>query len=141
MIDGWISSLTEMLKNNLWIGLVLAFVLGVLTFFTPCGLTAMPMIVGYVGGAGSSKRKAFVYSLFVALGSSVIFVIVGFVCALLGDWVMPPTVSLIFYIIMGMLMILLALDFLGLANVTSKFSTLLDKMNKNKPAGEKSGGG
>ena len=68
MIDSWLDSLGAIIAGNFWLGLIIAFVAGLLTFFTPCALSSVPMVIAYVGGTSSTRKKAFVYSLFVEIG-------------------------------------------------------------------------
>jgi len=50
MIDSWLQTLSEILSQNLWIGLLISLAAGLLTSFTPCSLSSVPLIIGYVGG-------------------------------------------------------------------------------------------
>ena len=52
MIDGWLSQLAEIIGNNVWIAPILALLAGILTSITPCSLSNVPLIIGYVGGVG-----------------------------------------------------------------------------------------
>ena len=45
----WLETLTGLMRENLWFAPVLSLVAGVVTSFTPCSLSAVPMILAYVG--------------------------------------------------------------------------------------------
>ena len=63
MIDGWLSQIAEVIGNNMWLAPLLALLAGVLTSITPCSLSSVPLIIGYVGGVGErNTKKAFAYS-------------------------------------------------------------------------------
>ena len=63
MIDTWLNQIALMLGENMWRAPVLALVAGILTSVTPCSLSSVPLIVGYVGGTGKrNTRKALILS-------------------------------------------------------------------------------
>ena len=121
MIETWLGNLGNIIQQNFWLGLIIAFAAGILTFFTPCALSSVPMVVAYVGGTGATKRRAMFYSIFVALGETVIFVILGVVGALIGQTINLGGIwTTIFYIIMGILMALMSFELFGLTSLLSK---------------------
>lgn len=62
MIDNLLSQIAEVIGNNMWLAPLLALIAGVLTSFTPCSLSNIPLVVGYVGGIGEKDtKKAFAY--------------------------------------------------------------------------------
>lgn len=64
MINGWLDQIAEVIGNNIWLAPILALVAGILTSFTPCSLSSIPLIIGYVGGTGEKNaKKAFLYRL------------------------------------------------------------------------------
>ncbi len=78
-------TLSELLKNNFWIAPIISLIAGILTAFTPCSLSTIPLIIGYVGGTGAQEtKKAFKLSLVFALGMAITFTILGVVAALIG---------------------------------------------------------
>ena len=63
----WLNLLAEMIRHNLWIAPVLCVAAGVITSFTPCSLSSIPMIIAYIGGsAKQDTKKAFRLSLTMA---------------------------------------------------------------------------
>jgi len=121
VIEIWLENLSTIIASNFWLGLGIAFIAGLLTFFTPCALSSVPMVVAYVGGTGATKRKAMFYSCFVALGETVVFIILGVVGALIGQMLGIGGIwTTIFYIIMGVLMALMSFELFGLTSFLSK---------------------
>lgn len=108
MIEDWLQGLSDLLGQNLWLGLLIALVAGVLTSFTPCSLASVPLIVGYVSGYSQDRKKAFYYSLMFCLGMAITFTMLGVVAVLVGRIFLA--VQMYWYIFLGALMALMALQ-------------------------------
>ena len=109
MRDGWLAQIAEVIGNNMWLAPVLALLAGVLTSITPCSLSSVPLIIGYVGGVGErNTKKAFAYSAVFSFGTAVTFVTLGIVATSAGK--LMGTSSPVWYIILGVLMVLMALQ-------------------------------
>ena len=73
-----LGALSDLMQTNMWLAPLLAFVAGVLTSFMPCSLSAIPLVIGYVGGTGQkSTQRAFRLSLTFALGTAITFTAFG----------------------------------------------------------------
>lgn len=125
MIDTWLSQIAEMIGRNLWFTPLLALLAGVLTSVTPCSLSSVPLIIGYVGGIGEKDtKKALAYSAVFSFGTAITFVALGMIATSLGK--LMGTSSPVWYILLGVLMILMALqtweifDFLPSVNLVAK---------------------
>ncbi|MEG0050090.1 MAG: cytochrome c biogenesis protein CcdA [Clostridia bacterium] len=125
MIDAWLSQLASAIDANLWLAPLLALLAGVLTSMTPCALTSIPLIVGYVGGVGEKNtKKAFAYSAVFSVGTAVTFVALGIIATSAGR--LMGTSSPVWYAILGVLMMLMALqtweifNFIPSVNLTGK---------------------
>jgi cytochrome c-type biogenesis protein len=77
--------------SNLWITAGLAFVAGLLSFFSPCVLSLVPAYVGYLGGraaGGESTRQnrwiTFSHGAAFVLGFSLVFIFVNIIAGALG---------------------------------------------------------
>ena len=115
MIDIFLGSLSEMIQSNFWFAPFIALLAGTLTSFTPCSLSSVPLVIGYVGGTGGSDTKrAFKLSLSFSLGMAITYTILGILASLLGK--LMGTSSSIWYIFLGVLMVLMALQILELYN-------------------------
>lgn len=109
MIDGWLDILADAISNNFWLAPLIALLAGMLTAFTPCSLSTVPLVIGYVGGyAGNDVKKAFRYSLVFCLGMAVTFAVLGTAASLFGKLVQGA--GSWWYIILGVLMVLMALQ-------------------------------
>jgi cytochrome c-type biogenesis protein len=125
MINEWLDILSKLISESFWIAPLIALLAGVLTSFTPCALTSVPLVIGYVGGTGrSDTKRAFKLSLIFASGMAVTFTILGAIASILGK--LMGTSSSLWYIALGILMVLMALqvwevyNFIPSANITSK---------------------
>lgn len=108
-INQWLESLASSISTNFWLAPLLALLAGLLTSFTPCSLSSIPLVIGYVGGTGQKDTKrAFWLSLVFSGGMAVTFTILGTLASLFGK-LMQGTGSW-WYIILGILMLLMAMQ-------------------------------
>lgn len=113
MIDLWLETLSKQIQGSLWIAPLFAFLAGVITSFTPCALSSIPLIIGYVGGTGEkTTKKAFKLSLTFVIGSAITFTSLGVIATMLGNLI--GTQASWWYILLGTLMMLMALQIFGL---------------------------
>lgn len=130
MVDAWLSEIAKVISSNMWLAPILALVAGILTSVTPCSLSSVPLIIGYVGGVGErNTKKAFLYSAVFSLGTAVTFVTMGIIATSAG--MLMGTSSPVWYIILGTLMILMSLQTFGLFN----FIPSINLVGKNKKKG------
>lgn len=130
MIDTWLSNIAEIIGNNPWLAPFLALLAGVLTSVTPCSLSSVPLIVGYVGGIGEKNtKKAFAYSAVFAIGTAVTFVVLGIIATSAGR--LMGTSSSLWYLILGGLMVLMALQTWEVFN----FIPSINLISRNKKKG------
>ncbi len=130
MIDTWLSQIAEIIGNNVWLAPLLALLAGVLTSVTPCSLSSVPLIVGFVGGVGEKNtKKAFLYSAVFSIGTAVTFVTLGIIATSAGK--LMGTSSSVWYIILGVLMVLMALQTWEIFN----FIPSVNLVGKNKKKG------
>ncbi len=108
-INQWLESISASISASIWLAPFLALLAGVLTSVTPCALTSVPLVIGYVGGTGQrNTKRAFWLSAVFSLGMAATFTILGTAASLLGK-LMQGTGSW-WYILLGVLMLLMALQ-------------------------------
>lgn len=130
MIDNWLNQIADVIGKNMWLAPVLALAAGILTSFTPCSLSSVPLIIGYVGGTGEKNtKKAFMYSLTFALGTAITFVTLGIIATSAGK--IMGTTSSVWYIVLGVLMVLMSLQTWGIFN----FIPSVNLISKSKKRG------
>lgn len=125
MINDLLEQLSSVISQNIWLAPLIAFFGGLITAFTPCSLSSVPLIIGYVGGyAGNDTKKAFRYSLAFCGGMAITFTALGTAASLLGR-LMQFSGSW-WYLILGLLMILMALQTWEIINIIPQ-SALISK--------------
>ena len=102
------------------VGLVVAFVAGVLSFLSPCVLPLVPSYVSFITGLsldelGSRRRIAFTHALFFIAGFTVIFLALGATATQMGRFLNQHSVWL--ERIGGALIILFGLYLLGIFRI------------------------
>lgn len=128
MIDNLLNTLSALIKNHIWISPLLALIAGIITSVTPCALSNVPLIIGYVGGTGQKDtKKALKLSLTFAVGTAITFTTLGVVASSAGKLI--GTSSSWWYIILGILMVLMALQIWEIINIIPS-ANLLSKSRK-----------
>ena len=126
MLDSILEALSPMLESSV-AAPIAAFLAGVITSLTPCSLSQIPLVLGYVGKE-ASPRKAFRLSLVYAAGSAVTFTAFGIAASLLGT-LLGAAFSW-WYIVLGIIMLLMALQIWGIINIAP--STYLAAKNRHR---------
>lgn len=109
MIDTVLQDISTLMQDNAWVAPLAAMVAGVLTSLTPCSLSSIPLVIGYVGAAeGKNTGRSFRLSLTFALGMALTFTILGTAASLLGH--LMRGAGSWWYLILGTMMLLMALQ-------------------------------
>lgn len=123
-----LESLSELITTSGWLAPLLALLAGVLTSFTPCSLSSIPLVIGYVGGTSQrDAKKALWLSVTFVAGAAVTFTVLGVIASLAGK-LMGNSASW-WYIILGVLMVLMSLQTLGIFEIIPS-SYLISKNTK-----------
>lgn len=124
-----LESLSELITKSGWLAPLLALVAGILTSFTPCSLSSIPLVIGYVGGVGRrDTKRALWLSVTFAAGAAVTFTVLGVIASLAGR-LMGSSASW-WYLILGVIMILTALQTWGVFEIIP--SSYLIAKNKRR---------
>ena len=93
-MTGWLDGLSSLIQTSGWLAPLMALAAGILTSFTPCSLSAVPLVIGYVGGTGQrDTRRALGLSLTFAAGSAATFTALGVAAARQGHRVLFATAT------------------------------------------------
>lgn len=117
MLETLAGNITQMIQGNLWIGPLFALIAGIFTSLTPCALSNIPLITGYVTVDGAEihdNKKAFLLSLTFAVGAAVTFICLGFLASAIGHVIGH---SEVLHTILGILMLLMALQMWGVIHL------------------------
>ncbi|MFI3141279.1 MAG: cytochrome c biogenesis protein CcdA [Clostridia bacterium] len=127
-MDSILQSIAEMIDTNIYIAPLLALFAGLLTSFTPCSLSSIPLVISFVGGTTErNTKKALALSVTFAVGSAVTFTTLGVIASLAGSLV--GNFSSWWYLVLGVLMVLMALQTWELYEIIPS-SYLLSKSKK-----------
>lgn len=111
-----LNNLAQLIQKYMWIAPLLSLAAGVITSFTPCSLSSVPMVIAYIGGsAQKDTKKAFRLSLTMAGGLAVTFLVFGSLASLIGHYM--HEIGAWWYGLLGIIMILMALQIWGIIRV------------------------
>ena len=124
----FLDKIAPLLTEIGWLTPVLALLAGVITSFTPCALSTIPLVVGYVGGTSQKdSKKAFRLSLIFILGMAVTNTGLAVAATLAGKIV--GNTNPWWYIALGVLMVFMALQTWGIYEIIPS-SYLISKNTK-----------
>lgn len=122
----FLNNFSNLLLNNIWLALIVSFVAGIISSFSPCVLSTIPLVVGYVGGyAQKDKKLAFKYSFLFCIGLVFTFTTFGALSAVLGK-LMTGTGTW-WYLFLGVIMLLVGLQLLGVIEFRNNFCRMPNK--------------
>lgn len=99
-------------QNSIIILFLISFLGGLIASVSPCSLSMLPIIIGYVGGYSDEKPfKTFVQMLFFVIGTAIVFSIIGIICALTGKVFVS---NLYFTLILASIIMIMGLKLLGI---------------------------
>ncbi|MDM7926739.1 MAG: cytochrome c biogenesis protein CcdA [bacterium] len=115
--------LTRSLTGSAWLALTASFIWGILSILlSPCHLSSIPLIVGFIGGQGIvTKKRAFVLAGLFSAGILITIGVIGLITGLMGR-IMGDVgkagnyfVAVIFFVIGLHLLDLIHIPFLGVS--------------------------
>lgn len=107
-----LSNFSNLISNNVYIALVVSFLAGIVSSFSPCILSTLPLVIGYVGESGAMDKKvAFKYSVFFSIGVVVTFTALGVTFSLIGKFM--NITGKWWYLVLGVIMLLVGLQLLA----------------------------
>ncbi len=123
--------ITSLLKEGGPLMPLFAFLGGLITSFSPCSLSALPFIIAYIGGGKDQSRSSnLALSATYAAGNALAYGALGVISSLLGT-IINFTGSW-WYLLLGILMLLVALEQFGLTNFSKSFVKYGQKIKRNR---------
>ncbi|WP_251859539.1 cytochrome c biogenesis CcdA family protein [Clostridium sp. Marseille-Q2269] len=101
-----------LMGDSVFLALLISFIGGIISSFSPCILSSLPLIIGYVNKYGKKDKKtAFKYSLFFSLGIIITFTSLGIISSLVGRLFVSG--SKLWYLLLGIVMLFVGLQLIG----------------------------
>lgn len=123
---------TEQVSNGSFklILLTLSFLGGFVASISPCSLAMLPIVIGYIGGFNNKDNKNTLAQLVsFVLGSSIVFTIIGIICAITGK-VFISIFGGYFIVLIASLLLAFGLSLVGLLDIN--LPTFISKIPSNK---------
>jgi len=106
-------NLTELFSNqtSIYVLFLASFLGGLISSISPCSLSMLPLIIGYIGGFSEEKPlKTLVQMIFFVIGTGLVFSVIGAICAITGKiFVGNPY----FALVVASIIMIMALKILG----------------------------
>ena len=110
-MENYISLFSQ--QGSLLILFALSFLGGLIASISPCSLAMLPIIIGYVGGYSEAKPlKTLVQMIFFVFGTSIVFSLIGIICAITGK-VFVSFAGGYFGIVLAGIMLVMGLKLVG----------------------------
>lgn len=102
-------------QTSIYMLFFVSFLGGLIASISPCSLSMLPLIVGYVGGYGEEKPlKTFIQMIFFVIGASIVFSVIGIICALTGKiFIGNPY----FALVAASIILIMGLNLVGLLDI------------------------
>ncbi len=116
-------------SNSILILFTISFFGGLLASISPCSLSMLPIIIGYIGGYSDAKpAKTLVQMIFFVFGTAIVFSVIGIICAITGK-VFVSFASGYFGIVLASIILVMGLKLIGFLDF--ELPVLIKEMPKN----------
>ncbi len=116
-------------SNNLLILFSLSFLGGLIASISPCSLSMLPIIIGYIGGYSDAKpSKTLLQMIFFVFGTAIVFSAIGIVCAITGK-VFVSFASGYFGLVLASIILIMGLKLVGFLDF--EMPVVIKEMPKN----------
>lgn len=112
----FLSYFNSVVSDNIFLALILSLFAGIVASFSPCTLSSIPLLIGYVQGSGvKDNKKAFKYSIIFSIGLGLTFTVIGVITAVIGKAFLGA--GKLWYIVLAFIMIAAGLQVLDVINL------------------------
>lgn len=116
-------------NSSLILLFALSFMGGLIASISPCSLSMLPIIIGYVGGYSDAKpSKTLLQMIFFVSGTAIVFSIIGIICALTGK-VFVSFASGYFGVVLASIILIMGLKLIGFLDF--ELPVLIKEIPKN----------
>lgn len=127
-------NLTQLFSSQTSIFLLFgaSFLGGLISSISPCSLSMLPLIIGYIGGFSEEKPlKTLVQMIFFVIGTGIVFSIIGAICAITGKMFVGNPY---FALIVASIIMIMALKILGV--IEFELPVMIKEIPQNKANNE-----
>ena len=115
-------------KTSIYILFGTAFLGGLIASVSPCSLSMLPLIIGYIGGYTNEKPMRTLLRMIVfIIGTGIVFSVIGIICALTGKIFLG---NLYFSLIAASIILIMGLKILGV--IEFELPAIIKEIPKNK---------
>lgn len=104
------------IKEVIGLQYLTTFLVGIISFISPCMLPMLPIYISYFSGNRNKKSKTFASALSFVTGFTLIFCLLGLFAGSIGGLLSKFHTAI--EMICGIIIILLGMDFLGIINIS-----------------------
>ena len=114
-------------QSSIYILFGAAFLGGLISSISPCSLSMLPLIIGYIGGYSDEKPlKTLIQMIFFVIGTGIVFSVIGAICAITGKiFIGNPY----FALIVASIIMIMGLKILGV--IDFDLQTIIKEVPKN----------
>lgn len=126
--------LTQLFSNqsSIYILFGASFLGGLISSLSPCSLSMLPLIIGYIGGFSEEKPlKTLVQMIFFVIGTGIVFSVIGAICAITGRMFVGNPY---FALIVASIIMIMALKILGVLDF--ELPVMIKEIPQNKANNE-----
>lgn len=123
-------NLTQLFSDQTSIYLLFgaAFLGGLISSISPCSLSMLPLIIGYIGGYSNEKpAKTLLQMIVFVIGTGIVFSIIGIICALTGKIFLGNPY---FALIVASIILIMGLKILGV--IEFELPVMIKEIPQNK---------
>lgn len=127
-------NLTQLFSSQTSIFLLFgaSFLGGLISSISPCSLSMLPLIIGYIGGFSEEKPlKTLVQMIFFVIGTGIVFSVIGAICAITGKMFVGNPY---FALIVASIIMIMALKILGV--IEFELPVMIKEIPQNKANNE-----
>ncbi len=130
LMNSLLESFSTIIENSYFWAPFIALIAGILTSFSPCSLSGVPLVIGYVGGTDSKDPKiALKLSLVFSVGRAIAYTALGVLAVIFGNFL--RFAGNWWYLVLSVILILMVLQLWEVINILPKNNLI----SKNKKRG------
>lgn len=115
------------MTDNISVAIFVAIIAGFAASFSPCCLSSIPLIIGYVSRHDKKDKKTpFLYSVFFVIGHIATFTILGIIAAFIGRIFL--SVGKYYFLLLALVLLIASLQIIGVIKIKHKHFNVSKKI-------------